>query len=549
MKSASHPSRALAALLFVFSLGHGQVVCGEKLSAKTKIHDAIDHFVAGKIAADKITAAKIAGDAVLIRRTTLDLAGRIPTAAEVQAYVESRNPLKRVRLVDRLSASPDFNLHQRNELDDLLLNGRKSDRKWREYLLQAVRENRSWDRMFREMIAGRQDKPQERIALTFLKVRAKSRDDMASDTSRIFFGVSISCAKCHDHPLVDSWKQDHFFGFSSFFERTYLTKSNRLGEKSTGVVKFKTTEGKEKRAQLMFLTGAVVAEPKSKRTKAELKKEAAEVRKQMKDKNAPPPKPPAFSPRRQLVELALKPKENRYLSRAIVNRIWARLTGYGFVEPLDQMHSENAASHPELLDWLARDFVSHGYDLKRLIRGIVLSRTYARSSRWQGKGDPPSAEYFAVAVPRPLTPRQYAISLSLATMNPQTLPFPPQPEKWKKRRTDLERSAAGFAAQIERPGENFQISVDEALLFSNNSRIERDYLRDSRDRLIGHLKTIKDETKMIDTAFRTVLSRAPRDEEMKMFRAYLGKRKTRRLDGIRQIVWALITSPELRFNY
>src|SRR4029077_18069985 len=120
------------------------------------------------------------------------------------------------------------------------------------------------------------------------------------------------------------------------------------------------------------------------------KAEKAQLQRAQKEKVPPPP--PKFSARAKLVALALQPGERDYFSRAIVNRIWHRLFGRGLVMPLDQMHSANPPSHPELLQWLARDVVSHQYDLRRLIRGLVLSRAYARGSRWEDD-DPPQDRY------------------------------------------------------------------------------------------------------------------------------------------------------------
>lgn len=524
----------------------------ELLPADKPGSEVIDDHVNQKLVADKIQAAKPAIETTLVRRLTLDLAGRIPTTSEARVYVESTEPDKRLRLVDKLLGSPDFAYHQRNELDAMLLASKKNDEKWRDFLLQAVRENRPWDQLFRQFMTGAEDKPEEQPALAFLKARARSLDDMTNDTSSLFFGVSINCAKCHDHPLVEDWKQDHFFGMSSFFSRTYLTKKDTLAEKYSGIPKFKTTAGEEKQAQFMFLTGTVIEEPKVERTKQQQKEDDAEVKRQMKDAKAPPPKPPAFSPRAELVQIALKPGPNRFFARSIVNRIWARLMGQGLVDPLDQMHSENPASHPQLLEWLSRDLIAHKYNLKRLIRHIVLSDTYARSSRWEAAGEPPSADTFAVAIPRVVSPRQYSLSLLIATSNPASFPAdrdPKDPQEWSKRREQLEKASSGFAGQIELPTEHFQVSVDEALLFSNSERVQNDFLRDSGDKLVGALKEIKDRSAMIEAAFWAVLSRPPEPDERKAFEAFLTERSERPVVGIRQMVWALITSPELRFNY
>src|SRR5262249_28269551 len=149
-----------------------------------------------------------------------------------------------------------------------------------------------------------------------------------------------------------------------------------------------------------------------------------EVPKEKRKKEPPgesPPAPPKFSLRAKLVELALAPEQREFFARAIVNRTWHRLFGRGLVMPLDQMHSANPASHPELLQWLARDVVEHGYDLRRLIRGLVLSQAYARSSRWEGE-EIPQDKFFAVAQIRALTPMQMAMGLRLAGSDPEKLP-------------------------------------------------------------------------------------------------------------------------------
>ena len=538
-----------ASVWLVIPLTTGVVSAAQPVTPDWPINEVIDHYVRAGWIAEKVTPASDVDDATLIRRMSLDLAGRIPTREEARAFVDSTSPLKWTRLADRLMDSPDFAFHHRNELDALLLAPKKNDGDFRNYLLKASRSNRSWDRMFRDMIMGREENVEEKPALAFLKARAGSIDDLTIDTSVLFFGVNVGCAKCHDHPLVDDWKQDHFYGMSSFFTRTYLTKKNTLAEKYSGSIKFKTTKGEEKQARFMFLTGAVVAEPKIEKTKQQRQAEDAEVKRQIKDPKAPAPKPPAFSPRQQLVEVALKPGQRQFFARSIVNRIWVRLLGRGIVDPPDQMHSANPPSHPELLEWLARDLAEHGCDLKRLIRGIVLSDTYALSRRWSGSGETPSPELFAVGSVRPLTPRQYSLSLIVASTNSRQLSGQVMGPGWVKKREELENQSNGFAGKIEAPGDNFQVSVDEALLFSNNEQVQKDFLRDAPDRLVGVLKKIDDRKQLIEEAFLAVLSRSPETEETQAFLQFLSKKERDLVTGIQQIVWALLTSPELRFNY
>ncbi len=509
----------------------------------------IDASIAERLVAAGVTAATVIDDAGFLRRVTLDLAGRIPTSAETREFVALSAADKRTQLVDHLLASPDFAFHQRNELDLLLLARIERDDDWRAYLLDAARENRSWDRLFREVLLPERERRGDKGAAAFLRERVRELDDLTNDTAALFFGVNVSCAKCHDHPLVEDWKQQHYFGMASFFKRTYRTKQGLLAERFDGRLKFNTTSGEEHDAQFMFLTGVSIEEPQAERTDEERKQIEAAIKQAEKEDNAEAPPLPEFSPRSELVRLALEDRERDFLARNMVNRTWARLTGRGLVHPLDQMHSANPPSHPELLAWLARDFSANGYDLKRLIRGIVLSETYARDSRWSGGGDPPPPELFAVGVARPLTPRQFSLSLQIASSDPEQLPGLEKPDDWPQRRESLENESQDLASRFEIPDENFQVSVDEALLFSNNERIQNDALRDSSDRLVGRLKTLADDAAIVTAAFEAVLSRAPQEDEQAEFTAYLGRHSERHEAGIQQVAWALMTSPEFRFNH
>jgi hypothetical protein len=542
MRTLPWPLAVIAAL----TAGGPPATADELLPPDRPIEQAVDHYIDAQLQEEGITAAPQADDSTLIRRLTLDLVGRIPTAAETRAYVTATEPDKRVRLVERLMASPGWVRHQANELDVLLMDGTPGS--LRDYLTRALRENRPWDRIFREVVLADERDPGQRGVSAFLEQRLKDVDKLTNDVSTVFFGVNVSCAKCHDHPLVHDWKQDHFYGMKSFFSRTYAA-GNFVGERDYAVVKFKTTKGEERQAKLMFLTGKVVEEP----ARGAAAQEEPPRKRGKRDRSAvqrtTPPPPPQFSARAKLVELALEPGQRDFFARSIVNRVWQRLFGTGLVTPVDQMHSENPPSHPELLQWLARDTVAHGYDLRRLVRGLVLSRAYARSSRWEGRGPAPKPRQFAVARVRPLTPPQLAASLRLATTDPATLPAGLKPDEFERRVQGLEDSARGFAALLEQPREDFQVSVGEALLFSNSDRIRKEFLADGGDRLVGRLRQIEDDRELIDTAVRNVLCRPPAGEESQLLGDYLKQRADRRDEACRQLVWALLTSAEFRFNY
>lgn len=532
-------------------LWHETTILAEDLLApETEIATAINHYITAHVAKNGATLVSLADETTLLRRTMLDLAGRIPYAAEREWFFSLPPADRRRILVDRLMHSPDFDFHHRNWLDETLLPNQPYEDEFRNYLLTAVQGRRSWDTIFRELMkAGAADGP-EKGAAQFLKSRVRELDDLTNDTAILFFGVNISCAKCHDHPLVTDWKQDHFYGMQAFFLRTYQTrKVSALAERPFGEVKFTTTSGEEKKAAFMFLTGDQVADRTPEFPVEERKSLEERIRKLEQEDVEAEILVPEFRPRDELVEVALRDTKDRFFAKNVVNRVWARLLGTGLVDPLDQMHSGNPPSHPELLDWLANDLVSHGYDLRRLIQGIALSEVYARSSEWVQPSEQPASSLFAVAKTRPLTPRQLAASLYVATINPQQWPAIDATDEWIKRRTELENQANGWVREFEQPGDNFQVAVDEALFFSNSQRIQNDMLRDSDDRLLGSLKKNEDQNQAIELLWLTVLGRAPQADEIASANNWLDRNPEKKNEARAQLLWALLAGPEFRFNH
>lgn len=539
-------SRLVAAAAFVAwaSFAGAAANAQEAFPADKPVEEAIDHYVDAKLAAVGVSAAPLADDHQLLRRLTLDLVGRLPTVAEVKQYASSNEPSKRTQAVERLLASPAFVRHQVDKFDTLLMAGTGGN--LRSYLTKAFEENRPWDQMFRELLLGQPDDADQKGALQFVVRRSKDLDQLTNDVSVLFFGVNISCAQCHDHPLVADWSQEHFYGMKSFFARTY-DHGDFVGERDYGALTFKTSKGENRNASLMFLDGRRIDEPAAAEPSEEVKKEARKKLEELKkEKKAPPP--PSFSRRARLVETALAGGESNYLARSMVNQLWRRFFGRGLVSPVDQMHSANPPSHPELLDWLARDFAAHGYDLRRLVRGIVSSRAYARSSEWNSNERPP-AELFAVAQLRPLTPQQYAMSLRMGSTSPEQFPSDLSAADLEKRLEGLEGAARGLAGLFEQPGDDFQVSIDEALLMTNGERIEKELLRDNRDALVGRMKELNDPAAAVELAGWTILNRPLSAAEQQLLMDFLRKRSDRPVDGYRQLVWAMLASGECRFNH
>ena len=535
-------------ILVVILFTNAEVVAEEIADrSPSQLAEKIDQLITAHLARKEITLPAEATDSQFLRRITLDLAGRIPTRGELEDFLSLPEDSRRSTVIEHLLQLPDFAFHQANEVDLLLLARIKKDQEWRSFLLESVRDNRSWDQLFTDVMTPEISQPGETGPAAFLRERVRELDDMTNDTAVLFFGVNISCAKCHDHPLVADWEQKHYFGMTQFFKRTFQTKSKLLAEDFRGDVKFTDILGDEHNASFMFLNNSTVAEPPLTLDQESEKALKNAVQSSKKDEEAPPPEIP-FRPRQQFVNLALSDNDNQFLAKNIVNRIWARFIGRGLVMPLDQMHSDNPPSHPELLECMTRDLIDNGYDLKRLIEAIVRSETYARSSRWD-HGETPSPETFAVAAMRPLTPRQLALSLEVASRNPQQLPGLVKPAKWDEKRAELEKHADGAADWFQIPEENFQIGTDEALLFSNSDRFENAYLRTSNDRLVGYLMQLDDPQQQVSVAYESVLSRLPNSIENSAMLDYLNARQDRPEAAIKQIVWVLLSSPEFRFNH
>ena len=496
-------------------------------------------------------------DRSFLRRVMLDLAGRIPSKTEQERYQALENPDKRFLITKELINSPDFAYHQRNELDTLLLRPLTNDSAWRDYLLEATQTNRSWDRIFREVLVPETSNSEDLRPVAFLKHRMRDLDKMANDASVIWFGVNIGCAKCHDHPLVDDWKQAHYYGIASFFKRTYQTKKGMLGERFDGKIRYDTTEGETHDGEFMYLTGAKAEEPVLNLEEEVLRKYDEQIKNAERQADAESPPVPDFRPRNELVEMALNDQEQKFFAKNIANRLWARFFGRGLTHPLDQIHSGNPPSHPEIMDEIANALVKHDYDLQILIHAITLSDAYARALPAIAKnaGESKLTQHdhlvhtFSHAMPRALTPHQLSLSLLIATKNPDKLQNQQVPEKWVKERQAFEKRSEKLAQELEIPGDNFQVPITEALWFSNSPQMQKDYLKDGQEQLVGYLKNLESDQKIIEMAIATILCRTPLPEENETLLHYLRGRPEKKLESIQHIVWALLCSPEFRFNH
>ena len=275
-------------ILFILAALHLTV----GISAEADLPDArqvavqIDSIINERLEGEGVTAAPLLNDEQFLRRVTLDLAGRIPTAAERAAFLSQAatdQQASRAKLVEQLIESPDYAYHTRNQLDILLLLRKQHDPKWREYLLEATTENRGWDRIFREIFQPEDTMSNDLRPVTYVTKQLNDLDELTNNASIKWLGVNIACAKCHDHPLVDDWTQDHYYGMTSFFKRTFRTKQGFLSERYEGLPKYTDIYGDEQQPGLMFLTGEKIDVPEMTMEEDELKKLQEAIKKSERD--------------------------------------------------------------------------------------------------------------------------------------------------------------------------------------------------------------------------------------------------------------------------
>lgn len=511
---------------------------------------AIDAEIDAALQERKLMAAAPATDAEFVRRAYLDILGRIPTPDEATAYLDDKASDKHHRLIDALLAHPEMPLHWRDVLN-FWLSGRNTGfghPEFRAYLAGSVQANKPWDVLVREMLVPDLDDPKQQPAAYFLASRMIGPKDQQLDAvttavSSIFFGVRLECAKCHDHPLVKRWKQDHYYGLASFFNRTdsvqYKSKPG-LSEKADGQVTFVNTERETKTASLMFLDGKVFAEPPLSKTAAE------NYLVQPQSKGVAVPK---FSRRQTLAGYALT-ADNPFFKRAIANRVWKQLLGRGLVEPVDQLHDANKASHPKLLDLLADDLAGHQFDLGRLIAGILHTEAYRRGSLWTANDQPPDDSY-AVALLRPLSAEQWSLSLLVAAGQMDSVRV--NLERGRKDaappalRAELDKETKSILEKLDSDAARFQTTTAQALFLTYNPAAQK--LLTPVDGLTARMGKLTDNAAAARLAYLATLSRRPTDAEVESAVKYLETNKQPRATLCRDLVWALLNSAEFRFNH
>ncbi len=535
------------------------------------LHVRIDQHIEKKL---DFAPAPAAGDAEFVRRIYLDLVGRIPSVAQAKEFLADASADKRVRLIDRLLDSPEYARRMQQVFDVWLLERRDepaiTPADWQAYLRKSFADNKPYNALAREILAA--DGVENRPAVKFYLARSGETNVLTRDVGRLFLGMDLQCAQCHDHPLIQDYLQFDYYGIYAYLNRSFVfddpkDKKPYFAEKAEGEVAFKSVfvpTVNEQNFRPRLRTGKILQEP------APAKGQEYFV--------APAPannvRPiPRFS-RRQQLAIAATDGTNAYFNANIVNRLWHLMMGRGLVHPPGLHHAENPPTHPELLDELAREFVAMKFDVKAMLRELALSKTYQRTSEVpQGMTAKQSAPgRYAVGLLRPLSPEQVAWSVMEATgvcenyraaetarlnADPRLRDMVSVSAKARYLRDreieeKLQNTLAGYVPQFValyggnagEPEQDFQASVHQALFVANGTTV-RSWLPS----LANRLQIVNNPRAVADELYLAVLTRLPSDEERAEVIEYLVRKTDNRPAGIQEVAWALLASSEFRFNH
>jgi hypothetical protein len=530
--------------------------------ADEPLHRRIDLLIALASPEHQAQAAPASNDEEFVRRVWLDLAGSIPPVALVRAFLADADPQKREKLIDRLLASPEH-ARQMQRVFDLALMRRLPQKHveiaaWEKFLRESFAQNKPWDQVVREILSADGADPNNRGPARFYLDREGDVHTITKDVGRLFLGVNFDCAQCHNHPQIEDYLQDDYYGVSAFFVRSFVMtdKEKRVifAEKAEGEVSYesafeirdKISKGPKSTGPRLF-AGLAISEPKF-----EKPEEAYLVKPDEKDKTLRPV--PRFSRRAKFAEFVAS-AENRRFCRTTANRLWSIYFGRGLVHPVDHDHTGNPPSHPLLLALLTEECAQRRFDLRALTREILLSQTYQRSSRGSAsdQADPPPAAFLRAEL-RPLSPAQFAWAVLEATGEAEVQRAALGAQLSEQALFDKlagyeQRFVQLFGGQPGTIPSSFESSTDQVLFLANDSMIGN-LLKPRPGNLADRLLKLPDNhpAAIAEELFLSVLSRRPAPEEVEDVQNYLaGQAGDARAAAISELIWALVASAEFRF--
>lgn len=529
----------------VSSLLAAALLCAAAAGQDKPLHERIDELIEAKAGAPLASAAP---DGEFLRRVYLDLAGRVPSAAETRAFLADTDTEKRAKTIDKLLASDEYVRRMSQAFHVMLMERLGDHAEWQKWLRGSFAANKPWDQMVRELASPNADDEATRGSALFFSKRLENYGQnpvdvpgLVRDVGRLFLGIDVQCAQCHDHLFVDEYKQEFYHGLFAYVGNLQLVNGKpfpAIAEKPlTKKVDFVSVFVQEPRSVGPKLPGGSETEIPVFAKEEEFEKPP--------DPKKKDPGVPKFSTLKLLAD-ELPAADNGLFKRNIANRLWWMLMGRGLVEPLDLHHVGNPASHPELLDLLANELAAHQFDMKWLLKGIALSRAYQRASAAADEsaaGLPPQT--YIAALEKPLSAEQLLAAMLQATGDGQPLVLNLEDSKAKELVTKFEKA---FANPAREPEIGFAPSVKAALFVLNDATV-LSWLKPAGGNLAERLIKQTDAAALADELYVSVLSRLPTDDERKDIADYLAKRPDQRERAVGNLIWSLLASNEFGINH
>lgn len=492
---------------------------------------AIDSGIAAAWEAEKVKPLPPARDDEFLRRAYLDLLGRIPTVAEARAFLNTREPDKRGKLVEYLLNHADFARNFATQWSVLLIGrgnqGQMVDRAaLNNWLRKQFSSERPWNEVVRDLV-GATGNNKENGATNFVLAHLEfGAVPLTSKTTRLFLGQQIQCTQCHDHPS-NNWKQADFWGINAFFKGIRperVTRSTATGGEvydhtdlednpTDAYVRYDKRDGMVGIAFPRFVDGRKISQGTDVVRRAELAR-------------------------------LISDPQNEAMARAFVNRTWAHFLGRGFVNPVDDCGPHNPPSHPEVLDRLARDFRESGYNVKALCRWITATRAYQLSSV-RRKGSDKDEGLFSAMPLRPMSPEQLFDSLLTATSAHKA---GAADDGNRRRNAWLQQFIFAFANDEAEESTSFQGTIPQALMMMNGELMEEalsgkpgSFLAQVCEQATRSGRS--PEAYMVDSIYLAALSRHPSPREISEAREYL-RDFPDHLQVLQDLFWSLLNSNE-----
>lgn len=506
-----------------FANPHANAISAE-VFARSPRQNFIDEHVIAKLKQLRIAPSGQATNREFVRRAFIDATGMLPTPAETEKFLADSAPDKRARLIDSLLAREAYADYWTNRWAEVfLISSAKlsGGEVWSFYnwLRGAVRENKPWNQVATEIITAKGSTLDNGAAGFF--VMHKEPSDLVENFSMAFMGLSITCARCHNHPL-EKWSQKQYYGMANLFGRVGMKNGERPGD----IIVYDKRAGDVSHPRL----GKPV-------NPAPLDGEELAL--------------DSTKDRRAHMAAWLTAPTNPYFARVTVNRVWKNFMGRGLVEAVDDLRATNPPSNEALMNALTDDFIKSGYDIKHLIRTIMNSAAYQRSSQ-SLEANREDEKYYSRYVIRRMNAETYLDAVSQATAAPTE--FPGYATGTRAAQLPDAKVASYFLRVFGRPDrvntcecERSSVSTVAQSLHVINGDTLNQKLR-APGGLVEQLAKLPDE-EAVDRLFATALSRPPTEKERAGLLAALKESASERRQGLEDAVWSVVTSREFQFNH